>query len=170
MITRINDTNSNLTKACDCMKRLIALVIAIVCVLGLVGCDQNKTGSIAFPFEIEDVTSIEMYCFEGTPGNVEKKIVVDEDDIKTVYDMFERLSLTTERVSTDTSGGCTISFTFNLRDGTNYDLTYIGYGIKNGTLKSSTGNFEYFTLADIFGFWITIDIEAVAVEESDLPK
>ena len=170
MITRINDTNSNLTKACDCMKRLIALVIAIVCVLGLVGCDQNKTGSIAFPFEIEDVTSIEMYCVEGTTGYVEKKVVVDEDNIQAVYDLFGRISLTTERVSTDTSGGSTVSFRFNLADGTNYELTYIGYGIKNGTLKSSTGNFEYFTLADIFGFWIHIDIEAVAVEESELPK
>ena len=85
-------------------------------------------------------------------------------------DLFERISLTTERVSTDTSGGSTIHFTFNLADGTNYELTYIGHGIKNGTLKSSTGDFEYFTLADIFGFWIHIDIEAVAVEESELPK
>ena len=135
-----------------------------------ISCSQNKTASIAFPFEIEDVTSIEMYCVEGTTGYVEKKVVVDEDDIQAVYDLFGRISLTTERVSTDTSGGSTVSFRFNLADGTNYELTYIGHGIKNGTLKSSTGNFEYFTLADIFGFWITIDIEAVAVEESDLPK
>ena len=152
------------------MKKIIALVLALICVLGLVGCSQNKAVSIEFPFAIEDVTNIEMYCFEGTPGNAEKKVVVDEDDIKAVFDMFERLSLTTERVSTDTSGGCTISFTFNLVDGTNYELTYIGYGIKNGTLKSSTGNFEYFTLADIFGFWITFDLEAVTVEENELPK
>ena len=152
------------------MKKLIALVLVLICVLGLVGCSQNKAVSIEFPFSIEDVTNIEMYCFEGTHGNVEKKIVVDEDDIKTVYDMFERLSLTTERVSTDTSGGSTIRFTFNLKDGTNYELTYIGYGIKNGILKSSTGNFEYYTLADVFGFWIHIDIEAVAVDESELPK
>ena len=152
------------------MKKLIAFVLALVCILGIVGCDQNKTESIEFPFAIEDITNIEMYHFDGTLGNAEKKVVIDEDDMKSVYDMFERLSLTTERVSTDTSGGCTISCTFNLIDGTNYDLTYIGYGIKNGTLKSSTGNFEYFTLADIFGFWITIDIEAVPVEESDLPK
>lgn len=70
----------------------------------------------------------------------------------------------------DTSGGSTISFIFNLVDGTNYELTYIGHGIKNGTLKSSTGNFEYFTIADIYGFWITIDLEAVTVEENELPK
>jgi hypothetical protein len=135
-----------------------------------ISCSQNKTASIEFPFKIEDVTNIEMYCVEETTGYVEKKVVVDEDDIQAVYDLFGRISLTTERVSTDTSGGSTVSFRFNLADGTNYELTYIGYGIKNGTLKSSTGNFEYFTLADIFGFWIHIDIEAVAVDESELPK
>ena len=152
------------------MKKLIALVLALVCILGIVGCDQNKTESIEFPFAIEDITNIEMYHFDGTLGNAEKKVVIDEDDKKSVYDLFGRISLTTERVSTDTSGGSTVSFRFNLADGTNYELTYIGYGIKNGILKSSTGNFEYFTLADIFGFWIHIDIEAVAVEESELPK
>ena len=152
------------------MKKLIALVLALVCMLGIVGCDQTKTESIDFPFSIEDVTNIEMYHFEGTSGNAEKKVAVDEDDIKAVFDLFERISLTTERVSTDTSGGSTIHFTFNLADGTNYELTYIGHGIKNGTLKSSTGNFEYFTLADIYGFWILIDLEAVTVEENDLLK
>lgn len=152
------------------MKKLMALVLTLVCMLSIVGCDQNKTERIAFPFAIEDVTSIELYHFEGTSGNAEKKVAVDEDDIKAVCDLFERISLTTERVSTDTSGGSTIHFTFNLADGTNYELTYIGHGIKNGTLKSSTGNFEYFTLADIYGFWILIDLEAVTVEENDLLK
>ena len=148
----------------------MALVLTLVCMLSIVGCDQNKTERIEFPFAIEDVTSIEMYHFEGTSGNAEKKVAVDEDDIKAVFDLFERISLTTERVSTDTSGGSTIHFTFNLADGTNYELTYIGHGIKNGTLKSSTGNFEYFTLADIYGFWILIDLEAVTVEENDFLK
>ena len=152
------------------MKKLMALVLTLVCMLSIVGCDQNKTERIAFPFAIEDVTSIELYHFEGTSGNAEKKVAVDEDDIKAVCDLFEHISLTTERVSTDTSGGSTIHFTFNLADGTNYELTYIGHGIKNGTLKSSTGNFEYFTLADIYGFWILIDLEAVTVEENDLLK
>lgn len=152
------------------MKKLIVFVLALVFVLSLGGCSQNKTININFPFEIADVTSIEIYRFEGTPRYVEKKVIVSKDDIKTIYDMFEHLSLTTERVSTDTSGGNTISFTFNLADGTKYELKYIGYGIKNGTLKSSTGNFEYFTIADIAGYWFSIDIEAIVVEESELPK
>ena len=35
-------TNSNLTKECDYMKKLIALVLSLVCVLGLVGCVDNQ--------------------------------------------------------------------------------------------------------------------------------
>ena len=130
--------------------------------------DRLVKEGVEFPFELEDVANIEMINFGETPGQVEKKIVVAEDDIKTLYDMFERASLSSERVSTDTSGGSTISFTFHLVDGTAYELTYIGYGIKNGILKSSTGNFEYYTLADIGGFWFITDLEAVTAEGSEL--
>ena len=32
----------NFTKECDCMKKLIALVVSLVCVLGLVGCNTER--------------------------------------------------------------------------------------------------------------------------------
>ena len=35
----------NLTKECDCMKKLITLVLALVCVLGLVGCNQKAVSA-----------------------------------------------------------------------------------------------------------------------------
>ena len=38
-------TNLNLTKECDCMKKLITLVLALVCVLGLVGCNQKAVSA-----------------------------------------------------------------------------------------------------------------------------
>lgn len=40
--------NRNLSKEFDCMKKLIALVLAVVCVLGLVGCN-SKTVNIDLP-------------------------------------------------------------------------------------------------------------------------
>ena len=46
------------------MKKLMALVLAVVCVLGLVGCN-NKTVNIDLPFEVGDVENIEMYHFVG---------------------------------------------------------------------------------------------------------
>lgn len=47
---------------------------------------------------------------------------------------------------------------------------YVCNGVKNGKLKSSTGNFEYFTRSDIGSYWSNIDLEAVSVEENELPK
>lgn len=150
------------------MKKLIELVLVLVCVVCLVGCN-NKTVSIDLPFEVEDIDNIEMYRFEGTPGYVEKKVVIAEEDIKTVCDMFARLSFTTQKAK-ETAGATTTSFRFNLTDGTIYEMVYSCYGVKNGSLKSSTGNFEYFASADIGAAWSNVAPEAVQVEASELPK
>lgn len=152
------------------MKKLMILILSLVCVLGLVGCGKDKTVNIDFPFEVEDVVNIEMYHYAGAPVSAEKKVIVAEADIKTLYDMFERLSLKIKEVE-ETTGAEVTSFRFNLSDGTNYELIYGGYGVKNGNLKSTTGNFEYFTSADI-GWnwrWLNEELEAIPVEESELP-
>lgn len=150
------------------MKKLIALLLALVCVLGLVGCN-NKTVNIDLPFEVGNVDNIEMYHFVGAPVSAEKKVIVEEETIKFLYDLFEGLDLT-NKVVKETAGAEITSFRFNLADGTSYELIYGCYGVKTGNLKSSTGNFEYFTSADIGSYWSNIDLEAVAVEESELPK
>lgn len=100
---------------------------------------------------------------------LKKKVVVSKDDIKELYDMFTSLPLETQDAEKP-KGGMITGFRFNLTDGTSYALIHIGYGFKNGTLKSSTGNFEYFTNADINSYWSNIDIEAVSVEEIEVPK
>ena len=122
------------------MKKLIALVLAVVCVLGLVGCN-NKTVNIDLPFEVGDVENIEMYHFVGAPVSAEKKVIVAEETIKNLYDMFEGLSLELKEVE-ETAGAEITSFRFNLSDGTSYELIYGCYGVKTGNLKSSTDNFE----------------------------
>lgn len=48
---------------------------------------------IDFPFEVEDVENVEMYHYDGVPASAEKKVVVAENDIKTLYDKFKGLSL-----------------------------------------------------------------------------
>lgn len=150
------------------MKKLIALVLALVCVLAMAGCN-NKTVNIDLPFEVGNVENIEMYHFVGAPVSAEKKVIVAEETIKYLYDMFEGLSLKHKEVE-ETTGAEITSFRFNLSDGTSYELIYGCYGVKTGNLKSSTGNFEYFTSADIGSYWNNIDLKAVAVEESELPK
>ncbi len=150
------------------MRKYIAVVLALVCILALVGCN-NKTVNIDLPFEVGNVENIEMYHFVGVPVSAEKKVIVAEETIKNLYDMFEGLSLKRKDID-ETAGAEVTSFRFNLSDGTNYELIYSCYGVKTGNLKSSTGNFEYFTSADIGSYWDNIDLETVSVEESELPK
>lgn len=110
-----------------------------------------------------------MFHYSGAPISAEKKVIVAEEDIESLYEMFERLSLTTKKVK-ETTGTDTTSFRFNLVNGTAYELIYGCFGVKNGNLKSSTGNFEYFTKADIGACWNNIDLDAVPAEESELPQ
>ena len=150
------------------MRKYIALVLALILMLGLVGC-KEKTVNIDFPFEVGDVETIELYRYAGAPVSAEKKVIDAEETIKDLYDRFEGLTLKLKETE-ETTGGKITSFRFNLSDGTTYELIYGCYGVKTGNLKSSTGNFEYFTSADIGAYWSDIDLEAVAVEESELPK
>ena len=150
------------------MKKLIALVLAVVCVLAMAGCN-SKTVNIDLPFEVGNVENIEMYHFVGAPVSAEKKVIVEEETIEFLYNLFVGLDLTNKTVK-ETTGAEITSFRFNLSDGTSYELIYGCYGVKTGNLKSSTGNFEYFTSADIGYYCYNIDREVDSVEESELPK
>ena len=125
---------------------------------------------IDFPFEVEDVESVEMYHYDGVPASAEKKVVVAENDIKTLYDKFKGLSLK-DKTTEETAGADVTSFRFNLSDGTSYDLIYACYGVKNGELKSAAGGFKYFTSADIGSYWnnLNTELEAIPINESELP-
>lgn len=125
---------------------------------------------IDFPFEVEDVESVEMYHYDGVPASAEKKVVVAENDIKTLYDKFKGLSLK-DKTTEETAGADVTSFRFNLSDGTSYDLIYACYGVKNGELKSEAGGFKYFTSADIGSYWnnLNTELEAIPINESELP-
>ena len=150
------------------MKKLIALLLVIFCVLALAGCN-DKTVNIDLPFEVGNVENVEMYHFDGVPVSAEKKVITEEDTIKALYNMFEGLSLKHQEIE-DTTGAEITSFRFNLVDGASYELIYGCYGVKNGNLKSSTGDFEYFTSADIGSYWHNSDLVAIPADESELPK
>ena len=152
------------------MKKVITLISFTFLFLGLVGC-SGKMVNINFPFEVGDIENIEMYYYAGTPASAEKKVVTEESDISTLYEMFEGLSLKDKKVE-ETTGADVTSFRFNLLDETSYELIYVCDGVKSGILKSETGNFEYFTSADIGAYWnnLNTDLEATPVNESELPQ
>ena len=150
------------------MKKMIGMITLLLLMMGVVGCNGEKV-NIDFPFEVGEVENIEMYHYTGVPVSAEKKVVVAETDITDLYDKFEDLSLMEKQVE-ETTGWDVTSFRFNLSDGTNYELVYVCNGVKNGKLKSSTGNFEYFTSSDIGSYWSNMDLESVPVKESELPK
>lgn len=148
---------------------LVVLAVSIITLFFyMVGYNQIKTVNIEFPFEMEDITNIDMYHYSGAPVSAEKKVIVAEEDIKSLYDMFEGLSLV--RRKTDDTAVAVTSFRFNLVDGTSYELIYSYAGVPTGSLKSVTSNVEYLTSADIGSYWSNLDLEAIAVEESELPK
>ena len=137
------------------MKKATNLISFLILMMVLVGCSK-ETVHIDFPFEVGDIENIEMYHYAGVPTSAEKKVVVAETDITDLYDMFENLSLKEKQVEENTGADVT-SFRFNLSDGTSYELIYVCDGVKNGKLKSSTGNFEYFTRSDIGSYWFNND-------------
>ena len=146
------------------MKKATNLISFLILMMVLVGCSK-ETVHIDFPFEVGDVENVEIYTMRSTVS-AEKKIVVAKTDITDLYHMFENLSLTDKQVE-EITGADVTSFRFNLSDGTNYELVYVCNGVKNGKLKSSTGNFEYFTSSDIGSYWSNMDLESVSVKESE---
>lgn len=94
------------------MRKYIALVLALILMLGLVGC-KEKTVNIDFPFEVGDVETIELYRYAGAPVSAEKKVIDAEETIKDLYDRFEGLTLKLKETE-ETTGGKITSFRFNL--------------------------------------------------------
>ena len=129
------------------MKKFIALVLALVCVLGLVGC--GKTENIIFPFSASDVETVESYYDDGG-SEIQKKTTTDEAAIDYLYTYFSELPLKNKQSSDE---GNTLKFVFTLADGTTYELTYVGVAVKTGRLQSETAGFDYFTSSDVVGVW-----------------
>lgn len=161
------------------MKIKIGIIIGALTVVvagGIIDSITDNTAaveyvSIDFPFELSEVENIEMFHYDGAPVNAEKKIVTESKDIENLYVTFSELLLQKKEPNITAVGSSVTSFRFNLSDGTNYEIIYVGYGVKNGELFSGTGNFRYFTSADI-GWnwrWLNESYEAVPASVNELP-
>ncbi len=147
------------------MKKLVSLALAFVCTFALVGCFPENTVNIEFPFEAEDVAFIEIH-HTSTSLYAEDVEFKSQESITTLYRQLESISYK-DKDSDVSRLHETTSFNFKLYDGSEYDLVYISYGVKDGRLKSSAGKFDYFTSANIDGLWknISRSLETDAVDE-----
>lgn len=147
------------------------IVLAVVVILVLSVClltnpvSEDIPVNMEFRFEVDDVKFIEMYHYVGTPASAEMKVVVERDDIKTLYDMFESLTMKEKEIEPTAEAEVT-GFRFHLLDGSSYELVYRGYGIKKGNLKATNGGFDFFTSANIewYWSWLNEDLEAISVD------
>lgn len=148
------------------MKKLISLIVAFVCMFALVGCFPENTVNLEFPFEPEDVAYIEIHHTSASlyAEDVEFK---SQESITALHRQLESISYT-DKDSDASRLHETTSFNFKLYDGSEYDLVYISYGVKDGRLTSSAGKFDYFTSANIDGLWknISRELETNAADES----
>lgn len=147
------------------MKKLISLIVVFVCIFILVGCFPEETVNIEFTFAPEDVAFIEIHY--SSASSAQDEVFKSQESITALCKKLESLSLKDK--DSEASGLHEItSFNFKLYDGSEYDLVYISYGVKNGRLKSTAGGFDYFTSSDISGLWknISRELETNADDES----
>ena len=156
--------------------KVIAMVVAIAVIVGgglidtffsAPGHGATEYVSVQFPFGVTDMESIEVYHYDGVPVNAEKKLVTDEENMTYIYEALSSLLMQEKEVE-ERTGASVTSFCFNLPDGSEYNLVYVGNGVKNGKIKRNDGT-SYFTSADVGSIWENLSIEAVPADESELP-
>lgn len=148
------------------MKRIAMLILIILFCVSSIGCEKKTT--IVIPFDTASVNNIEMYRYV-TPDSAEKKVITEKDDITELYTMFSELQVSRKKVEPIT-GEKVIRFRFNLLDDTSYEIIYCAEGVKSGILKIPMEQLDYFTSADIGGYWKNCPYEVVAVNGSELPS
>ena len=148
------------------LKKAVILIFTIMLCISFASCG-GKTMSIAFPFEVTDVTSIDMFYFIN-PMEAEKKVITKSEDIEEIYQTFESVSLK-DKTTEPTAGGSVTSFRFNLSDGTSYEVIYSEVAVKSGRVITTGMEQDFFTSAGIGAFWGSYDYEVTTASEDELP-
>lgn len=111
------------------MKKVFTFFLAMAIIFGISGCGKKEY--IVFPFSASDVVKIETY-YSNSEADTKEKTLTEEADIDYLYTFFSELPVK-DANSDSTNDGSTIKFVFDLSDGTNYELVYIGIATKRDT-------------------------------------
>lgn len=147
---------------------LLVLLLALSLFLGIRACRKPEETTMILPFSPEDVETVELFHYDSAPADAQKKLVTDRADIESLYETLS--GITCLKKETEALAGSPVtSFRFRLADGTDYELIYVGYGVKNGEIMSS--DFRCFTSADIGWQWYYLNehLEALPAEQWELP-
>lgn len=147
------------------MKRWLALILAAMMCMTLVGCGNSK--KIPLPFEISEVKGIELYHY-SVPEDAEKKTLTYQHELESIYNMLSGISIKDKEVE-PISGTSTTIFSFTLTDGTIYNVTYCFGDITYGTVKLSNDETTWFTSTNIESLWYASEVDSVSIEMDDLP-
>lgn len=130
---------------------------------------QESVGKthIRFPFTAEHVEKIDVYYYTDLDA-IEKYELRDEESICYLYDTFEMISLKDWSRKSENAAAVS-AYRFTADDGTEYELIYEGYGVKNGKLTLLDTHMEFFTSADLNKLGISKH-EPIAADASELPK
>lgn len=128
------------------MKKTYAFILLMIILLGVSGC--GKAIYIVFPFAVSEIESIKV-DYDSGKCEIEKTITEDAD-INCLYTYFSELPMQ-NTVTPPTGSVCTAKIVFNLVDGTNFELDYVGIAVKKGSLQSESEGFCYITSSDVIG-------------------
>ncbi len=94
------------------MKKLIVIVLALVCMLGLVGCSIFATEVSWTDKEIKNAKSIEIDCYDNQGGVkvVEVYTITDEKEVNNICNTFSLLVVKKVKITEPTSMSYSIRF------------------------------------------------------------
>ena len=145
-------------------RSVVALsMILMMCILA--GCQSRE--KIQLDFTASDVSNIELYHF-NVPAQAEMKLVTDSNDIDKIIQTLQDINVKRNSNSSAKAGSTTLSFRFNLYDGTKFEIIFTSFGVKDGTIRSSYV-FDYLTTSDVDAIWGQYDYEVEQAIENQLP-
>lgn len=148
------------------MRRISVVALSMILMMCiLTGCQSRA--KIQLDFTASDVSNIELYHF-NVPAQAEMKLVTDSNDIDKIIQTLQDINVKRNSNSVSKAGSTTLSFRFNLYDGTKFEIIFTSFGVKDGTIRSSYV-FDYLTTSDVDAIWGQYDYEVKQAIENQLP-